>query len=394
MAHYDITYTCGHTDRINLIGPHQRRAARIAYLESGACFECYKTEQHQVARAQAEEMDLPPLVGTGKQVAWAESLRIALLGKIEAEMAALEERANPDRQRTPAEADAERQILHALAVITAEPSAHWWIDHRTDDPVTLIREVARAERQKPSRAEAEEAQAAKAQAAADAALVLAAATVRPEQPKTATVAEIRLSGQVVSVTFAEKRDDFREVVKGLGYAWNDGRWQRTIGRFAGTPCDRAAELGQVLLAAGFCIRILDDTLRASAVAGTYTPECTRWVRALTTGPHAGWFVIVWARSEDYYAVARKIINSRYDAPQVVAPPEQFEQVLDFAQRYGFQVSDGAHAIVTLAQAAKEQMLVVQPAPRKKATKAEVPSAVPPVLTVPEHVDIAAELQDV
>jgi hypothetical protein len=394
MAHYDITYTCGHTDRINIIGPHRLRAAHIDSLESGACFECYKAEKHQAACEQAEALDLPQLVGSEKQVAWAETLRVTMLGKIDAEMERLEAKADPNRQRTPADLDAERQVLHAISVISGETSAKWWIDHRYDSPVDLIREVARAELRKPTAAEVQAKQAAARKAEADKAVALAAATVRPEQPKTATVAEISIAGAVVRVLFPEKRDDFREIAKGLGYAWDAPHWQRTIGRFAGTVTDRAAELGHTLLSAGFAVCILDDALRAAAVAGTYTPECTRWVQRCAAGEHKGWFVILWARSEDFYAAARKITASHYDAPHVVVPPEQYEQVLDFAARYGFQLSDAAQGIVDVARAAKAQMLTVQPAPKRKVTTpADAASAVPSVLVVPDDVQIAPELQD-
>src|SRR6185437_6784356 len=96
-----------------------------------------------------------------------------------------------------------------------------------------------------------------------------------------------------------------------------------------------------LLSKGFIIRIIDDALRAAAVAGTYTPECTRWITKMVNGQYAGWFCITWPRGDDLYDAARRLPGSRYDAPRVVVPGEQFEQVQDFATRYGFQLSAGA-----------------------------------------------------
>lgn len=390
MAHYDITYTCGHTDRVNLIGPHRSRAARINYMESGPCFECYKVEKHQAAREQAQEMDLPLLDGTPKQVEWAESLRVQILAKIDAELVAIEAKTPPDHVPT---AD-DRAVLHAVAVITTETSARWWIDHRDDSPAQIIREVAQRERRKPTPAQQEKARVAKVQQEKDAALVLAAATIRPEQPITETVAEIRIVGNTVTIHFPEKRDDFREIVKGLGYTWDNGRWARTIGTFNGPHADRAAEAGHTLLSNGFCIRILDDALRAAAVAGEYTPECTRWIRQVITGEHKGWFEIVWSRDEDFYAAARRITASRYERPFVVVPPEQFEQVLDFATRYDFHLSQGAQQVLERARAARGAMLTTQPAPKRKPRETVAPVGdTPPVLTVPETVEIADSLKD-
>ena len=384
MAHYNITYTCGHTDRVNLIGPHRSRESRIAYLEGGPCFECYKAQRHEVARAQAEVMDLPALVGTEKQIAWAETIRVALLTAIDKAVEAY----YGDR-----ETQTYRLILQTVEVISNETSAKQWIEWRDYDPDRLVDVVFHQLMKAPTPAEQQAKIAEQQRTAEDKALVLAAATVRPEAPVTETVAEIRVSGNVISIVFPEKRDDFREVVKALRYAWQNGCWQRKIGTFAGTVADRVAEAGHTLLTKCFAIRMMDDVLRAAAVSGTYAPECTHWITAMVQGEHTGWFAITWAYGEDFYEVARKIKRSKYHEKKVVVPPEQFTQVLDFAQMYGFQLSEAAQAIVASAQAAKDVALVTQPVKRTAKPKAPVPGAVPEPLPVPETVEIALELQD-
>jgi hypothetical protein len=56
MAHYDVTYSCGHQDRIQLFGPHKDRQERINWLESqGLCRACY------TAKKRAEEKIKGPL---------------------------------------------------------------------------------------------------------------------------------------------------------------------------------------------------------------------------------------------------------------------------------------------------------------------------------------------
>lgn len=389
MAHYTITYTCGHTDRVNLIGPHRSRERRIATLESGLCFDCYKTASHAAAREQAAELELPPLVGSEKQIPWAETLRVKQLTALDA----LVEETYRDVDPADPEAEEYRLALRAVEAISNETSAKQWIDWRYDLPIQILRATCRTLLQAPTTAERAACHAAQQQAEADQALALAVATVRPAHPKTATVAEIRVVGKVVSVHFPEKREDFRAIVKGLGYIWENDCWQRTVGAFNGMPTDRAVELGHQLLTASFAICLLDDDLRQRAIAGEYAPECRRWVQAKIAGTYQGWFAIVWPRDEDFYAAARKLPASRYAAPQVVVPCEHFEQVLDFAQMHGFQLSKGAQELVANAQAARDQMLVAQPAPRKQPAEPVIVHAVPPVLAVPETVEIVEELKD-
>lgn len=386
MAHYDVTYTCGHSEDINLTGPHAVRERRITYLESGVCTDCYKTQQHAAAKAEAVALELPPLDGTPNQIAWAETIRVTMLKEIERGMATLEGHADDD-------VDGYRAVVQAVATITGEASAHQWIEWRNMPSSALIRTVMRTRRDAPTVAQRQAAHTEQQQLAATQAQVLAAATVRPKSPATETVAEIRVLGDAITIHFPEKLEDFRSVVKALGYTWTDGHWTRTVGRFNGPPADRAAEAGHALLAAHFAVCILDDTLRAKAISGTYAPECTRWIRALAAGDHVGWFTILWGRGEDYYDAARRITRSQYAEHRVVVPPEQFAQILDFAQLYDFHLSDAAQALVDQARAARATMTVIV-APRKRATpQATVPSDVPPVLVVPETVAIADELRD-
>lgn len=40
MAHYDITHTCGHDERIELFGKTSERERRIEWLQERPCTEC------------------------------------------------------------------------------------------------------------------------------------------------------------------------------------------------------------------------------------------------------------------------------------------------------------------------------------------------------------------
>lgn len=381
MAKYPISYTCGHIGTVNLIGPHRSRESRIAYLEKGECFDCYKQHATATASEQAHGLELPALVGTEKQIAWAETLRIAKLTDIEAVVEQLSDHTEY------------RHILIAVETISNETSAKQWIEWRYDAPKQIISHVLAAMKAAPTQEQKQAEQEILAQAQAVKRAALTEATIRPETPRSELAAEISVQDKTVSVSLPEKREDFREIVKSLGYAWADGSWQRTIGAFAGTSSDRAIELGHILLSHGFLVRCFDEMLRAGMLSGTFEPEQTRWILSLITGEHTGWLAISWGRDEDWYDAAKKITDSRYSRPYVIAPALQFEQALDFAARYDFRVSAGAREAIEAAREEKEQMLVV--VKRKPARTEKMPpvGSVPPVLIVPENAGVADELRE-
>lgn len=82
MAKYDVTYTCGHTETVELFGKTSERERKIEWMEGNClCPSCYKEKQQEEAKA----FDLPALTGTPRQVAWAETLRNGVFEKLEFE---------------------------------------------------------------------------------------------------------------------------------------------------------------------------------------------------------------------------------------------------------------------------------------------------------------------
>lgn len=94
MAHYDITHTCGHDERIELFGKTSERERRIEWLQERPCTECWKKERAAEAEARRNKEAAMiveklgndaadavnalsnatcTLEGSAKQVAWAES---------------------------------------------------------------------------------------------------------------------------------------------------------------------------------------------------------------------------------------------------------------------------------------------------------------------------------
>lgn len=76
MAKYEVTYKCGHKGIVELFGKESERQRKIEWYEENCiCPECYAAEQAAKREAEAQKYALPELVGTEKQVAWAEKIR-------------------------------------------------------------------------------------------------------------------------------------------------------------------------------------------------------------------------------------------------------------------------------------------------------------------------------
>jgi hypothetical protein len=164
MAQYKVNYSCGHAGIVNLFGKCTEREQKIAWYEKqGLCPECYAREKEaarealrNAAKAQAQELKLPELEGTEKQVNWAIVIRAQMLSRYEATRAnnaklilgRIEEarrayetqneeliaqlEAMTDDQRAQLEIIEKEQkaILDRYNKILTETSAKWFIENR------------------------------------------------------------------------------------------------------------------------------------------------------------------------------------------------------------------------------------------------------------------------
>lgn len=146
---YQVTFSCGHTDTVELFGPTKDRKSRIAYLErQGRCPECEAAHarcEREKTDARDTEMELLTLEGSDKQVIWASKIR---LGFIEY-MAKVAERYE--------DSPSDMQVVYAARdnVLLTWKSARKWIDH--NDFFTIAKESIMAVLSKiPSEAVSEE----------------------------------------------------------------------------------------------------------------------------------------------------------------------------------------------------------------------------------------------
>jgi hypothetical protein len=325
MAWYHGTYSCGHDGRTNIIGPTKNRQWISDRHFEKLCPECHEKqlqEQREKANVEAaekaKEMELPELTGTEKQVAWANTLRQTLiegtdkLGKKEMECIG----------------STESEKYDVLNYIISQAKASWFIDNRSsllltwiENRLPEIRNRKAAEKEAPIAHE-----------------IKNESTVHPKNEISPVSVEIKVTDEKITAAF-EKNDKFRDLVKKLDYEWGNGYWFRKITNTNGPASDRAAELGNKLLNAGFPITLTDSIIKENAISGNYAPEQTKWIRVRSEGVYAGWLTIWWKEKDDrIYKRARSLPGSKWSSPSVVVRIEHYKEVLEFSELYGFEVS--------------------------------------------------------
>lgn len=352
MAKYVITYACGHSEEINLYGTSKDREKRIAYLSKFDCPKC-KAES---ARQEALGKGYPDLIGSERQIIWADQLRGKFILDAENIIGELDQewndfcKAHQDQVSDQAKTYNQRRAILTEAadrILFKYNRASWWIDHRYDGSQAILKDVI------DEILKEQDAQASSLSNNIDEDVVAKAeATTYPENQQHYGVVEISMDDKIVSARY-ERNDIFAHLVKSLGYRWDRDRraWIRKIDKFSGCLSDRAAELGNALLRAGFAIMIFDDETRNKAICANYALEQKRWIKAISAGPYKGWLAICFPRGEqNTYDAARKIPGSRWVSPRVVVPLTSFDCVEDFADNMGFKFSTAALTLINTYKA--------------------------------------------
>ena len=295
-----------------------------------------RAEQARISAEAAKAKGWPELIGSAKQVRWATSIREAELGRMADDFTRRLKICYPESWAIAMAA------IDRLA--STKTKASWWIDNK-DYIRTPLLDIIRDMKENPQNRSASVEEPKQADEVTIA---------KPEAQSHDGFVDIKASDSRVSAAY-RKDEDFREVVKKLGYRWDGAEWGLKIDFSTGSSAERAAELGNKLLNAGFAIRIQDaDTLR-NAIEGTYEPMCRRWI---SKSAKTGNFIISWGRDDDFYQAAKKLPGAKYVSPSVQVPVREWESVLDFAHANGFRISPGAQATVDEMRSAQ---ITVRPA---------------------------------
>jgi DNA-binding transcriptional regulator YiaG len=147
MALYDITRTCGHSEQVQIYGTnsHGERERRAKWETTKPCSECPQAARDQAnteAARAASESGLPDLTGSPKQIAWAQSIRLAGLADLEGYAR------RPRRHVSDAAHARMDEALYRILVRIAEAHAEakWWIDNRGNIGAAAHDEMTDADR--------------------------------------------------------------------------------------------------------------------------------------------------------------------------------------------------------------------------------------------------------
>lgn len=345
MATYNITYACGHEGSVRLTGPKRTREWIVSNKEKELCPDCYKKHleeeraaEREAAQVAAKEQELPDLIGTEKQVNWALTIRAKFLDLLDKML-----------QSNYLDEDEEAEIVRSIVSIQNETAASWWIDNcrNVTEYVYVHHVLLKRLKDLPEEFPAIEAE--------------IIPVIRPENPVSELIAIIEINDDSLSIQYPEINDDFKKIVKSHGFRWSGRYWKRVLNDFNGSVDDRAGEIGNLLLKAGFIVQVNHVSAREKAISGNYEHEQKRWITARIEGQYKGYFALSWEYgNQKIYEASRSIAGSRWSKPSVVIPAAQYEAVLDLADEFGFRLSEGAELLVRETKLSKESALVVTP----------------------------------
>ena len=330
---YEIEYACGHTGTVQLFGKTADRERKVKWLETQICPACEKKERQEryaaeaaEAQQKADELGLPELKGTEKQVNWALTIREQIYSDCKK---FINLKCHPENQKY-------------LDWLFAHDQATFWIDNRNNVSFLKLKYKKEMEKQEVEDRIAEDTE-----------------LVKPQQQKTDVIATIKSDDNTVKVV-ADKDENIINFVKAIGYKWRDGRWKLKITEKTGDIEDRIIETGNQLLSAGVPVK-MDKTLIQRAINGDYTPRSQKWITS------DGKYVYVsWAKGLDYYKEAKALPGAVWEYGEgMKVKPEYYEDIREFADLYKFTITPKAADLLQVAEQRINDVRTVNPVKREQ-----------------------------
>lgn len=189
----------------------------------------------------------------------------------------------------------------------------------------------------------------------------------PEQENNSLPITLTVQDQRISVELSDYKSALHSILKhkfGMDYKYYQYVWYVNK-ELSGRPVDRAAEIALELLHCGYRVHCSPKELYEKVINGNIQKHQNKWLRVRTKGKYSGYFALQWnPATDDLYHVARKISGSKWDAPYIVFPTEEYQEIQDFCTMFDVKISDQAQTL--LEQAEKEHQYNV----RKKNVKDE------------------------
>lgn len=357
MAKYGGTYTCGHEGNVQIYGPMKNREWLRERHFDRPCEECRKKEiaaENAKAMQQAKDLNLPELSGSEKQIAWANSIRMRMIGDLEGLLDKLDDLVDKHKEKASKEemelAESIRGAIHRILsyVAMTERASRWFIDHR-DDKWSFMEVEDYVKKHLP----------------ADDEIVPELETtdheddvlLKPENQIKTGYAELRQEVALL-VALYPRDDDFREIVRECGLKWNGERraWTRKLGVTSGSAEDRMAELGSRLLTAGFAVLCSSEKARDMIASGDYEPEHTRWITRPADEDNV--LRIISERDDALIKIFRSFAKWKNGAWETTT--KNIVDILELVRLHGFKTSPDAQELIDRHQELQAQAQVVCP----------------------------------
>lgn len=139
MSYYDITYKCGHEDRVQIYGTnsHGERERKAEWYSTIICPECKRKARDAENTDNAEwnsANGCAQLNGSAKQIAWAETIRAKAIKGLTKLIETKRESGAPE--------EAINGGLRILCEMKSQTEASWWIDNREHPLLVQVSNVA------------------------------------------------------------------------------------------------------------------------------------------------------------------------------------------------------------------------------------------------------------
>lgn len=337
MAKYDIKFSCGHTEIRCLVGSCSERERKIKYFEDfGLCSECYRNKlledrklEQEEAFKKVEKLGLIDLEGSEKQIAWANQIRIKYINQF-----------NYLKEDKGYKIDKNFEDLFIKLI--NKPSAKFFIDNRFEslsDILKIIKnedeEYLKKIRQEELKIEEEKMLELKKEAELEATIFV--------NDDTSNYAKIVIKDSKIKVFY--KYDVlFIEIVKKLGYTYNN-KWEMDIiGEIYGNITDRAVELGVTLLENNINVCCLDLNIKEKILNKDFVKRQYRWL-ILNTENKLKLKDYNYDKNTLYNYYRNKKIRGKWKNKGIIVEVENYRQLLDFCEENKFSITSSAYNFI-------------------------------------------------
>lgn len=188
--------------------------------------------------------------------------------------------------------------------------------------------------------------------------------ITPDNTKSQLAVRISCGTGAVEASAPQRIEAVSTLLWQLGFQWSRATWSW---RYPEASRDFGVEVAYLLLAAGFPLRVPEESFRERILACDYVPETTRRIRLITEGSRAGWYQVSWCRVRDetYYQRSTRLSGARWSRERqaVIVPPDSASEVEDFAKLYDFTISDVAQRAIDVTRTAAVEKLRLKVKPR-------------------------------